>query len=231
MARYCPNCSAELKVSEAECWNCGALLGANSSWAPTDEPTGVFTLREGITAFPKREAPNATGWPRKNTVVTLAILVRTLLQMLLVAIYVVAISGALMQPMTAVHIGNMVGVSLFFILLFVGTFSIGGSKKKQSARILGYMVNPKTFGVMLVVLGAFMLFASWRVFSGQPLGESQSFTRARWIIELLFQMPALLVLTGLALVWYGVKLFAGRQPNSRKHRTRARTARAGDAER
>jgi hypothetical protein len=220
MARYCPNCSAELKVSEAECWNCGALFGPNSSWAPTDAPSGVFAVRESTTAIPEREERHATGWPRKNTVVTLAMLVRTLLQVLLISIYLVAISGALIRPMTDVHIGDMIGVSLFFVLLFVATLSIGESKEKQSAHILGFMVNPKSFGVMLVGLGAFMLFAAWRVFSGQALGESPpAHGRGTAIVELLFQIPMLLVPAGVALAWYGVKLFRARQP-SRKHRRR-----------
>lgn len=220
MARYCPNCSAELKVSEAECWNCEALFGPNSSWAPTDAPSAVFAVREKTTAIPEREERHATVWPRKNTVVTLAMLVRTLLQVLLVGIYLVAISGALTQPTTGVHIGDMIGVSLFFVLLFVATLSIGESKEKHSAHILSYMVNPKTFGVMLVGLGAFMLFAAWRVFSGQALEESPlAYGRGAGIVELLFQIPVLLVPAGVALAWYGVKLFCARQPG-RKHRRR-----------
>jgi hypothetical protein len=217
MARYCPNCSAQLKAPEVECWNCGALFGPSSSWAPTDTPNGVFEPRQRVMAFPKREPsspPNTETRQRPRAMVA----VRVLLQLVLVLMFLLILSGALMQPITAVHIGNMIGGSLFFILLFVATFSIGESKEKQSAHILGYMVNPKTFGVMLVVLGAFMVLASWRVLSGQPLAESQASGRGAGIIELLLQMPALLLAAGLALAWYGVKLFRARQPNSRKHR-------------
>jgi len=47
MARYCPNCSAELKNTGAACWNCGAtLFGPEGSWRPTDKPVGVFQARE-----------------------------------------------------------------------------------------------------------------------------------------------------------------------------------------
>jgi hypothetical protein len=220
MARYCPNCSAELKISEAECWNCEASFGPNSSWAPTDAPSGVFAARERTTATAEREERHAPGWPRKNTVVTLAMLVRTLLQVLLIGIYLVGISGALTQPTTGIHIGDMIGVSLFFVLLFVATLSIGESKKKQSAHVLGYMVNPKSFGVMLVGLGAFLLFAAWRALSGHALGESPSvYGRGMALVELVFQIPVLLVPAGLASAWYGVKLFRTRRA-SRRHRRR-----------
>jgi hypothetical protein len=42
MPRYCPNCSAELRPPEINCWNCGALFGSDSGWAPTNDPTGRF---------------------------------------------------------------------------------------------------------------------------------------------------------------------------------------------
>jgi hypothetical protein len=65
-----------------------------------------------------------------------------------------------------------------------------------------------------------MLFAAWRVFSGQALGESPlAYGRGAGIVELLFQIPVLLVPAGVALAWYGVKLFRARPP-SRKHRRR-----------
>lgn len=41
MARYCPNCSSELRPPEADCWKCGAIFGNNSHWIPLDEPLGV----------------------------------------------------------------------------------------------------------------------------------------------------------------------------------------------
>jgi hypothetical protein len=39
MARFCPNCSAELKPPEINCWKCGALFGPDSSWTPTEHPS------------------------------------------------------------------------------------------------------------------------------------------------------------------------------------------------
>ena len=159
------------------------------------------------------------------------LIVRILLQIVMVIIFMVALSGAISQPMTAAHVGNMIGVLLFGVGLFVATFAIGERKEKQWAHILGYTVNPKTFGVMLMILGFFMLFGAWRVLSGQPLGEPQGYVRGAGIIDGLFHVPILLVAAGFAMVWYGVKLFRARQPHSRKHRTRAKAVRAGDAER
>lgn len=48
MARYCPNCSAELTPPEVQCWNCGALFGPNSTWTPTDKPT---ESKQGLSWF------------------------------------------------------------------------------------------------------------------------------------------------------------------------------------
>src|SRR5688572_2979642 len=45
MARYCPNCSAQLK-SQDQCWNCEAVFGHGSAWVPTDQPVGLFQQRE-----------------------------------------------------------------------------------------------------------------------------------------------------------------------------------------
>lgn len=46
MPLYCPNCSAELAKREAECWNCGAIFGAEGAWTPTERPAGKFEKRE-----------------------------------------------------------------------------------------------------------------------------------------------------------------------------------------
>ena len=146
--------------------------------------------------------------------------------------FVLAFDVALREPMTADHIGNIIGVALFGIGLFTATFFIGDEKEKQ-VNVLGERVNPKAFGVMSMVVGATMLFGAWHALSGRPVGESPGVAgpRGAAIIELLFQIPVLLVPAGLALVWYGAKLFRARQPNNRMHRTRAKAARAGDAER
>ena len=158
--------------------------------------------------------------------------VRVLLQVVIVVMFLLAFDVALREPMTADHIGNIIGVSLFGIFLFTATFFIGDQKEKQRANVLGDRVNPKTFGVMSIVIGTIMLFAAWHVLSGRPVGDSPGVLgRGAGIVELLFQMPVLLVPAGLAMVWYGAKLFRGRQPNSRIHRTRAKAPRAGDAER
>jgi hypothetical protein len=159
------------------------------------------------------------------------IVVRVLLQVIIVVMFLLILSGALLKPLTSKDVGNLVGGLLFFALLFIATFSIGEQKQKQSARVLGYQVNPRTFGAMLVVLGVFLLVAAWLVLSGPPVEESRVHVRGGGILEVLFQVPVLLVPAGLATAWYGVRVFRGRQPNNRMHRTRERTSRADDAER
>jgi hypothetical protein len=152
--------------------------------------------------------------------------VRVLLQVVIVVTFLLALDVALSKPMTADHISNIIGVSLFGIALFSATFFIGDPKEKRTANVLGDRVNPKLFGFMSIVVGTIMLFAAWHVLSGRPVGESPGMAgRGAGIIELLFQIPALLVPAGLAMVWYGVKLFRSRQPKSRMHRTRKGTAR------
>jgi hypothetical protein len=95
--------------------------------------------------------------------------VRTLLQLLIVGFFLLVAAGFLVSPTNSVDVANLIGVSVFFLLLFVATFAIG--KREETRLVLGYKVNPKVLGLMMMLLGAFMFFASWRIMSGQPLGH------------------------------------------------------------
>jgi hypothetical protein len=159
------------------------------------------------------------------------IVVRVLLQVVIVVMFLLVLSGALLKPLTPTDMVNLLGGALFFALLFVATFSLGEKKEKQWAQVFGYRVNPKTFGMMLVTLGLMLVVGAGLVLSGQPVRESEVWVRGGGILEILFQVPLLLVPAGVAVAWYGVKLIRSQQPNSRMHRTHARTARADDAER
>ena len=55
-ARYCPNCSAQLRPPEAHCWNCGAVFGTDAGWRPTETPIGVFERRDRPTSSPPVES-------------------------------------------------------------------------------------------------------------------------------------------------------------------------------
>jgi len=159
------------------------------------------------------------------------IVVRVLLQVVIVVMFLLVLGGALLKPLTLTDVANLLGGFLFFALLFIAAFSIGEQKEKQSVYVLREKINPKTFGAMLLVLGLFLLLAAWLVLSGQPVAESSVNVRGSGILEILFQVPVLLVPVGVATAWYGVKLFRTRQPNSRMHRTHAKASRADDAER
>jgi hypothetical protein len=96
MPRYCPNCSAELRPPEAGCWNCGALFGSDSGWAPTNEPTGRFK------EYAKAGKPGAVEASVQGPAAS-----KVLLQNVLRALYCVAVS------ITFVFAG---GVALMFTL-------------------------------------------------------------------------------------------------------------------
>lgn len=138
--------------------------------------------------------------------------VRVLLQVVIVVMFLLILSGALLKPLTPSDVAKLLGGLLFFAMLFVASLSIGEKKEKQSAHILGYPVNPKTFGTMLIIFGASLLVAAGLFLSGSPIGESRANVRGGGFLEMLFQAPVLLIPAGLAAAWYGVKLCRGRQP-------------------
>ena len=83
-------------------------------------------------------------------------IVRIVLQLLIAVFFLAVLGGSLLSPITPIVIGNLVGVSLFLVTLFVATFSLG--KQKEIRLVLGYPVNPKVLGLMMVLLGFFMFF-------------------------------------------------------------------------
>ena len=96
-------------------------------------------------------------------------IVRIVLQLLIAVFFLAVLGGSLLSPITPIVIGNLVGVSLFLVTLFVATFSLG--KQKEIRLVLGYPVNPKVLGLMMALGGFLMFFFSWRIISGQPMGS------------------------------------------------------------
>jgi hypothetical protein len=143
--------------------------------------------------------------------------VRTLLQLLIAGFFLLVAVGFLASPINSVEVVNLVGILVFFLLLFVATFSIG--KQKENRLVLGYKVNPKVFGLMMLLLGVFMFFASWRIMSGQPLGRwPEGFWGIRRGIDLSEFVQshgpgipaAILIALGVGACLYGFRLFRGR---------------------
>jgi hypothetical protein len=138
-------------------------------------------------------------------------IVRIVLQLLIAAFFLAVLSGVLLSPITPIDLGNLAGVSVFLVVLFVATFSLG-EQKKESRLVLGYPVNPKVLGLMMVLGGLLMFFFSWRIISGQPMGSSvRGQALATFIRDYGQWTPAsILILLGLALGWYGYSMFRGR---------------------
>src|SRR5262249_13197699 len=138
-------------------------------------------------------------------------IIRIPLQVVLVAFFLLVLAGTLRESsLTSTEIGNLLSAFLFFALLFVGTFSLG--KHKQTRLVHGYRVNPKVFGVMVVLLGLFVFSVAWRIFSGQPMSSGslgQGLTR--FIQEHGPWIPGIgLVVLGLAAGWLGIRVYRGR---------------------
>lgn len=137
-------------------------------------------------------------------------IVRVVLQLLIAVFFVAALSGLLLSPITPIVIGNLVAVSVFLLALFVATFSLG--KQKESRLVVGYPVNPKVLGLMMVLGGFLMFFLSWRIISGQPMGSSG---RGQALAHLIrdygpWAPSAIFIILGLALGWYGYHMYRGR---------------------
>lgn len=138
-------------------------------------------------------------------------IVRIFLQLLIAAFFLAVLSGVLLSPITPISLGNLAGVSVFLVVLFVATFSLG-EQKKESRLVLGYPVNPKVLGLMMVLGGLLMFFFSWRIISGQPMGSGvRGQALATFIRDYGPWTPAsILISLGLALGWYGYRMFRGR---------------------
>ena len=137
-------------------------------------------------------------------------IVRIVLQLLIAVFFLAVLGGSLLSPITPIVIGNLVGVSLFLVTLFVATFSLG--KQKEIRLVLGYPVNPKVLGLMMALGGFLMFFFSWRIISGQPMGSRlRGQALAHFIRDYGPWTPtAILIMLGLALGWYGYRVYRGR---------------------
>lgn len=151
------------------------------------------------------------------------IVVRLLLQIAIAVMALLVLCGTLMRPLTSNDWVFLLNALLFFTALFVAAFSIGEDKEKRWANILGYPVNPKIVGTILVALGAIIALAPWSVLPSQSPGDSQMYVRGGLIFEALLRVPALLVPAGLATAWYGVKLLRARRPDKHLHQAHPKT--------
>jgi len=158
------------------------------------------------------------------------IAVRALWQVVIVLMLVLVLVAALDSTMTAMDLGNLLGGLLFLGALFVATLQLGADKEKQWLSVDGQKVDPKTFGALIIVVGLLMVVGGCLLLFGQPPGKSNVYVRGRALMEMLAHVPLLLVLAGLAMCWYGVKVFRARQPQTRIRRTRAKARRSHDAE-
>jgi hypothetical protein len=116
VARFCPNCSAQLRSPETECWNCGALFGEGSAWTPTDRAVGSFELR----AQPvKRVAGISTGME-----VNLGgrLVLKGMAYFLFLAVWLIVGGAFTIGPWTAHHIDKAVGA---FVLYGAALFWVG----------------------------------------------------------------------------------------------------------
>ena len=61
---FCPNCSAELRPSDQDCWNCHASFGSGSTWQPVPVASSDFR------PFPQPTPRDPAVGPAQETTVT-----------------------------------------------------------------------------------------------------------------------------------------------------------------
>jgi hypothetical protein len=181
---FCPNCSAELKGTPAECWNCGAIFSPGSVWVPVDRPLGVFEKRDQAPAKIAHAAA-ASDVLVPGRLLPL-IFVLPLLFALVVVVIVAATMGTLRTPyflpaLFAFAAGFCYAVSLGVFLPVIILLRIAGKLR------FGYYI-----GAVTVIL---YLLSQWFVRRLMPF-ELLPPNLYFWAVFLFWLVFALLLWTG-----------------------------------